>query len=91
LFFLRAANTRKSLQQSCIQAAASALPDAGGPNISAKLVEGPCSRVRALGGCQMSAVGTTIATWYYEDPDGVLTVDVVKTMCATLHATYLAP
>lgn len=83
-------SARQQIEQSCKESAAQLAPD-GSPGISVTFVDGPCSREQALGACQISSGGTTLATWYYEDPDGVLSAERVRTMCAGIHATYLAP
>jgi hypothetical protein len=84
------ASARQQIEQSCKESAAQLAPD-GSSGISVTFVDGPCSREQALGACQISSGGTTLATWYYEDPDGVLSAEGVRTMCAGIHATYLAP
>jgi hypothetical protein len=84
------ASVSTQLQQAC-NASASTLPPDAGAGMGMTFTNGPCSHVGALGGCQIVSSGTAIAIWYYQDSSGLSTSDDIKTMCAGIGATFLAP
>jgi hypothetical protein len=84
------ASMSSQLQQAC-NASASTLPPDAGVGVGMTFMNGPCSHVGALGGCQIVSSGTTIAIWYYQDSSGLSTSDDIKTLCAGIRANFLAP
>jgi hypothetical protein len=66
-------------------------PDAG---IEVSVMEGPCSRVGAVGGCRIATGAVTETVWYYADGvsggSGPTSSDI-QMVCAEGHATFVAP
>ena len=84
------ASMGQQLQQACSLSGGSALADAGA-GFSAHFSNGPCSHAGALGACQMTSGGMTVAMWYYGDASSGMTSDDVKQMCSLAGAAYLKP
>jgi hypothetical protein len=65
--------------------------DAG---IEVSVMEGPCSRVGAVGGCRISTGAVTETVWYYADGvdggGGPMSSDI-QLLCAEGGATFVAP
>jgi hypothetical protein len=65
--------------------------DAG---IEVSLMEGPCSRAGAVGGCRIATGAVSETVWYYADgldgSSGPRSSDI-QTLCAEGGATFVAP
>jgi len=79
------------VNQSCASQAAN-LGDAATARV--QQVAGPCSRVDALGGCQVAQQGWTVTTWYYRvGPDGgpQQTSEDIELICTQIGARFIPP
>jgi hypothetical protein len=83
----------------CLEAPASTFsqgcPAAGADaGIEVSVLDGPCSRVGAVGGCRITTGAVSETIWYYQDgttaSDGPTSADV-HTLCAEGGATFVAP
>jgi hypothetical protein len=86
----------------CIEAPASAFSQGCEPagttaadaGIAVSAVDGPCSRLDALGGCRIASGGVSETVWYYADGvdagGGPMSSDI-QMLCAEAHATFVAP
>jgi len=85
----------------CLEAPASTLSQgctpagtAGDAGIEVSVVDGPCSRVGALGGCRITSGAVSETVWYYQDgvdaSGGPMSSDI-QTLCAEGGATFVAP
>jgi hypothetical protein len=76
-----------TFSQGCPAAAA----DAG---IEVSVMEGPCSRVGAVGGCRITTGAVSETVWYYADrvngSSGPKSSDI-QMLCAEGGATFVAP
>jgi hypothetical protein len=79
------ASFRQDLQQACQQIASQ-----NGTTVNIAFVDGPCSRVDALGGCNMKASGVEATVWYYETDSPGTPADI-QSVCKTAGATYVSP
>jgi hypothetical protein len=65
--------------------------DAG---IEVSVMEGPCSRVGAVGGCRITTGAVSETVWYYSDgvagSSGPMTSDI-QLLCAEGGSTFVAP
>ena len=84
------ASMGQQLQQACTLSGGSLLPDAG-IGTAAHFSAGPCSHVGALGACQMTSGGMTVAIWYYGDASSGMTADDIRQMCTSAGAVYVKP
>lgn len=83
----------------CLEAPASTfsqgcpVPVADG-GIEVSVMEGPCSRVGAVGGCRITTGAVSETVWYYADSvdgsSGPMTSDI-QLLCAEGGATFVAP
>jgi hypothetical protein len=82
----------QQIRQSCMASGAGTglLADAG-LQVGATFQNGPCSRVGALGGCEVTQSGVTETGWYYDDGTGLQTSADIQTLCATAGATFVPP
>ena len=57
-------------------------------------MDGPCSRVGALGGCRIASGGVSETVWYYADGEddggGPMSSDI-QMLCAEARRTFVAP
>jgi hypothetical protein len=83
------ANVRSQLQQAC-KTSSGGLPADAGVSMVATYADAPCSHVGAIGGCQVSQNGVTMAIWYYQAPSGGMQASDIKTMCSSM-GTFLSP
>jgi hypothetical protein len=79
------------MNQSCASQAAN-LNDAGTARV--QHAAGPCSRVDALGGCQLAQQGWAITTWYYRggvDGGAQLTSEDIELICTQSGTRFIPP
>ena len=62
---------------------------AAGSTVEERFENGPCSRLRALGGCSDGSGSLVVTTWYY-DGSGQ-TSDDVRMRCQKLGQTFITP
>jgi hypothetical protein len=65
--------------------------DAG---IEVSVMDGPCSRVGAVGGCRVTTSAVSETVWYYAgalDASSGPTSSDIQTLCAEGGATFVAP
>ena len=82
----------------CLEAPASTFsqgcpaPTAAGVEVS--VMDGPCSRIGAVGGCRITSGAVSETVWYYTDGldagSGPMTSDI-QMLCAEGGATFVAP
>jgi|SRR5580698_8289562 hypothetical protein len=85
----------------CIEAPASAFSQGcepasstGDAGIAVSAVDGPCSRLGALGGCRIAGSGVSETVWYYAeggDASGGPMSSDIQMLCAEAQATFVAP
>jgi hypothetical protein len=85
----------------CIEAPASAFSlgcepagSTGDAGIAVSAVDGPCSRLGALGGCRIASGGFSETVWYYQeggDASGGPMSSDIQMLCAEAQATFVAP
>jgi len=88
-------SARNAIVQACKSpntASGAALADAG-VTLDVTVANRPCTHVNAVGGCQVTQNGMTVAVWYYQDPDlsNPVQTNEVQSLCAGIGATYLPP
>ena len=79
------------INQSCASQAAN-LNDAG--TVRVQHVAGPCSRLDALGGCQVAQQGSTVTTWYYRvgvDGGPQQTSEDIELICTQSGTRFIPP
>jgi hypothetical protein len=52
--------------------------------------DAPCSRMNALGGCELVAGDVTTVQWFYQGGN-FSTVDMIKAYCAQSRTMFVAP
>ena len=83
-------SARASLAQACKSSTSALLADAG-VQMSMTFADAPCSHVNAVGGCQVTQGGETVAIWYYQDPTNSMSTSDVQNLCSTAGEKYLTP
>lgn len=81
----------------CLEAPASTFSQgcpAPAPGLEVSVMDGPCSRVGAIGGCRITTGAVVETVWYYQDGtdagDGPRSSDI-QALCAEGGATFVAP